>query len=428
MSVEKTDLDLAPGDDVDAFIAGLDADPRLFADTQPILTGNKYAKAFKEVIVPLKVDQASQLLPCLQEQALAMISLGLYAPWAQSRVQARAWSGLQFGRQSFEAVLDPLARWRGRLFGLLVLLLMQAGVAIGRQEDLSSNDRMVAAGLVGFAALCVPVLICAFLSGNTRAVRYAGSPFTFNGSVMRGLQTYAWFGAVLADLAWLQALWLRDAGGFALPVFIGVVLVLLGPLVHWQHHRYRINAIQWGSVGLSYESSPLRYYIAWLASLPGIALAALFVRAALHSLLEDNALVAWVHNQMEWLQGLPMAQLWQVLVVAVLMAFAFGPIWLLYRLLVAPLLEAILAPIVLNQITFAAHHIEFRAGTRAVVQEQLLNTAISIGSLGLLARWCQLRWLRFLAAHTSVNMLGQLDLPQAPKKLGEVRYSPPVAW
>ncbi len=94
----------------------------------------------------------------------------------------------------------------------------------------------------------------------------------------------------------------------------------------------------------------------------------------------------------------------------------------------APLLEAILAPIVLNQITFAAHHIEFRAGTRAVVQEQLLNTAISIGSLGLLARWCQLRWLRFLAAHTSVNMLGQLDLPQAPKKLGEVRYSPPVAW
>jgi uncharacterized membrane protein YjgN (DUF898 family) len=372
-----------------------------FADTVPINTGNPYAKPFKEKFVPLQADRATAPWQCGLDRAIVLISFGLYAPWARSFLLNTTAKTILFSGARFGDRLAPGLRLRGRLVLAGLVLVAQLGVFAGG---------VFGALLIAVSAAALPALVWNIQVTRAWQLYFAGRAFHHVGSLAQAAVSYAWLPAAWCVAAWLQVAWLTDASK-ALPLFFAALLLALAPLAHALHRRYAINAIAWHGAGFSYEAPFWRFYIAWAAALPGIALALAAGFAGWQWFNDQSALVAHLADLRGWLRGHPASLPMTVLAATAAWLAAAGAAWWLYRALIAPILQPFVVNTVANHTAFLANHLHLHWRPADVALHQATNAIAMIATLGIAAGWVHWRWTRFCAAHMSVTVLDHFKLP-----------------
>jgi uncharacterized membrane protein YjgN (DUF898 family) len=402
---------------------------RHFADTQPILTGNQFARPFAEgaarpVIRPLGLAPASPVL-----RAAAPFTLGVTAALANAGRRGRLAAAFEFEGQTAAHALPLAARLKGRALALLMLLAAQLGVGLGAY---GSGGVVFSLGLllIGAAGAGTVWLMLQVLHSNAAGTRLGGQHVHHAGTLVAALRAH---GSVLAGvvlLCWVQILWLGAVPGWKpmwIPTGIALAIWLTTlPIGHAAVHQFRWSGLALGRTGFSVEPGTREYYQVWAMALPAGLIAALIgwqLAAALAPDLSPTGGLRGFSAQMDFALGKPLwFALWSTGTLLVLWPLS----WWLYRSLVAPVLETLSLQALLGTMVVGTHPVHLRASRAELLREAAFCGAITLFSLGLLADWARTRMAQFMLKRIELEVIDgfswdELDPATPVRRVG-------IAW
>ncbi|HET7773755.1 MAG TPA: DUF898 family protein [Burkholderiaceae bacterium] len=381
---------------------------RHFADTQPILTGNQFARPFAEgtakpVIRPLGLAPAAPLL-----RAASLPSLGVTAAMANAARRGQLAAAFEFEGQTAAHVMPLAARIKGRALALVLLLAAQFGVGLGAY---GSGGTVFTIGLLLIAAAAAGSawLMLQALRSNAAATRLGAQHFRHAGTLSAALRAHGSMVAGVVLICWMQILWLAAMPGWKpmwIPTAIALAIWLATlPIGHAAMHQFRWSGLVLGRTGFSAEPGTREYYQVWALSLPAVLIAALIGWQMAGALAPDLSPTGGLRSfsaQMDFALGKPLwFALWSTAALLVLWPLA----WWLYRGLVAPVLETLSLQALLGTMVVGTHPVHLRASRAELLREAAVCGAITLFSLGLLADWSRTRMTQFVLKHLELEVI-----------------------
>jgi uncharacterized membrane protein YjgN (DUF898 family) len=381
---------------------------RHFADTQPILTGNQFARPFTEgaakpVVQSLGLSPTAPIL-----RAASLLTLGATAAMANAERRRRLAAAFQFEGQALAHALPLPARIKGRALALLVLLASQLGVGLAA---FGSGGAVFTLGLllIGAGGVGAVWLMLQALHSNAVATRLGVQHFHHAGAFAAALRAHGSVLACVILLCWTQVLWLGAVPSWKpmwIPTAIALAIwVATLPIGHASMHHFRWSGLALGRTGFSVEPGTREYYQVWAFALPALLIATLLgwqIAAAIAPDLSPTGGLRSFSAQMDYALGKPLwFALWSTAALLALWPLA----WWLYRSLVAPLLETLSLQALLGTMVIGTHPVHLRASRAELLREAALCGAITLVSLGLLADWARTRMSQFVLKRVELEVI-----------------------
>lgn len=280
---------------------------------------------------------------------LSLVTLGIYSAWAKVRLTKYVRASTTLDGVPFTYDADPLAILRGRIVAV---------VALGVWTGLGYGAPVAQMLLLLPFAFVVPWLIVASLRFNARVTSYRNVGFSFHGGY-------------------------GDALGYFVvaPALSVLTLYLLIPWVILRQRSWQADNTAWGDRRLRLQASTAEFYAAYVPLIAAtfLALVAFFVVIGLSAAGGDDG-------------ELPTL---------------FWPVMILVY--VGFIGASLVAHAAITQKTLDGLWIGDRARVRCAMDPpryawiMASNAVATIATVGLLHPWCEVRRLRYLAAHTSVS-------------------------
>lgn len=297
--------------------------------------------------------------------ALTLLTLGIYSAWAKVRRLQYFYRNTALAGNSFDYHGNPLAILKGRVIGVLLLLLYNV-----------LGSFHVGLGLLAFAALLgvAPWLIHRSISFRLHNSSYRGLRFRFSGSLG---------GAYQAFLLW--------------PLLGYVTLGLLMPMAHREIKRYQHGNSHFGDAGFSFDAGAGAFYRIYLKLfglllLMGIGFALMAGgMAALGPLFGSDG------------EPRDKARLFGLIMAGILLFY------LLLFLLIGPWFSARLQNLVWNGTALEGHRFHSSVRARDLFVIYLTNFIGIVLTLGLFKPFADIRLARYRLEHTVLQAQGSLD-------------------
>jgi len=184
---------------------------------------------------------------------LTIVSIGIYSAWAKVRRLQYFDRNTQLAGAVFDFDGDPRAILRGRILALGLLGAYQYAFGFSLTAGILTALALLAA---------LPLAMRSALRFRLRNTRYRGMRFGFLGAATTAYMTY--LPPLLMFLLPAVLLALDPSGktvGFI------AILYLLWPLMHGFMKRYQHANMAFGSLNAVYAVSPLRFYVPYLKSI-----------------------------------------------------------------------------------------------------------------------------------------------------------------
>lgn len=277
---------------------------------------------------------------------LSIITLGIYSAWAKVRNKQYFYGNTEIEGSTFEYTADPVRILIGRLIAVGFFVLYV----------LAENSSLVWA-LIAWGVLMVfmPWAIRQSLRFNARNSRYRNVPFAFTGTVG---------GAFAAFIAW--------------PALGMLTFGLVLPLAIFKQQKYILSNHQFGTSPFHFQATAGDYY-----RMAGVLLG-IFVAG--------------------------------VAVVGILMAMAHGVsmvlgalVWLLLYMSLIALFSVRMANLKFTYTTLGLHGFDPAWAFSSYLKLIVVNTLLTVVTLGIYIPWAKVRTAQYAAAHTSAVVEGNLD-------------------
>ncbi|MFL6657881.1 MAG: YjgN family protein [Massilia sp.] len=310
---------------------------------------------------------------------LSVVTLGIYSAWAKVRRLQYFDRNTHLAGAVFDFDGDPKAIFRGRV--LAVILLAAYHYAFGFS---------VTIGLIVIGTLMVslPFLMRGALRFRMRNTRYRGLRFGFTGAPVGAYLAYV---PPLLIFLLPAALVAVDPSGSA--VALVFLLYLVWPLMHGAMKRYQHGNVQFGSLASHFDIPKRRFYGPYLKSI-GWGMVFMFIVGAVAALV----MAGWIASQ----KGPNPA--------AALMGGLLGiaVTYLLY-LLTGPYLQVRLNNMTWSGTSLPGLRIDSHMQARAYIKLQLVNSLLTVLSLGLYRPFAVVRNYRYRIENVTVTTEGSFE-------------------
>lgn len=310
---------------------------------------------------------------------LSVITLGIYSAWAKVRRLQYFDRNTHLAGAVFDFDGDPKAIFRGRILAVVLL---------GAYQYAFGFSIAVGLAVVLMLLLSLPFLMRGALRFRLRNTRYRGLRFGFTGTPT---DAYAAYLPPLLMFLLPAVLVALDPSGKT--VGLVVLLYLVWPLMHGAMKRYQHKHLQFGSLASSFDVPKARFYgpylkslgIGTLCSIAAVALAvggvALFERA----------------SAMDGKHGFLVGAL-----TAVLMGY-------ITYLLAGPYLQVRIGNLAWSATTLPGVSFSSHMKARAYMKLQLVNSILTLLTLGLYRPFAVVRAYRYRLEHISVTTEGSFE-------------------
>lgn len=306
---------------------------------------------------------------------LSVATVGIYSAWAKVRRLQYFDRNTQLAGAVFDFNGNPAAIFRGRVLAVILL---------GAYQYAFGFSLAVGVAVVLMLLLSLPFLMRGALRFRLRNTRYRGLRFGFSGATMDAYPAY--FPPVLMFL--LPALLVAiDPTGRSL--FLTFGFYLLWPLMHGAMKRYQHQHILYGSMASSFDVPKLRFYVPYLKSI-GITVLALLLAVAI-VMLGFFGFQQMTGGAVDSTYGI-----WAPMIMA--LAFSY-----LAYLMAGPYLQVRIGNLAWSATTFPGVTISSHLKARAYMKLQLVNSILTLLSLGLYRPFAVVRAYRYRLAHISVT-------------------------
>jgi len=309
---------------------------------------------------------------------LTIATIGIYSAWAKVRRLQYFHRNTQLGGAVFDFHGDPVAILKGRILAI--------GLVSGYQYAFGFS-KSVGIGIVCVLVMILPWLMRSALRFRMRNTSYRGLRFNFGGSSGGAYLTF--FPIVL--LFFLPSVLLALDPTYVKFIGYMFLLYLLWPLMNAQIKRYQHGHLEYGSSRAIYfvkNSQFLKpYFFAALIGIAGMFVAgiltamlirggAAFSKSILHTVIEIGAMVIFAY-------------------------FAY--------LLTGPYLQTRIYNIVWNNTRFPNVDIHSDLRAKAYIKLQLVNTILTLLSLGLFRPFAVVRTYEYRLSCMSVKTPREFD-------------------
>lgn len=311
---------------------------------------------------------------------LSVITLGVYSAWAKVRRLQYFDRNTHLAGAVFDFDGKPQAILRGRV--LAVVLLGAYQYAFGFS---------VAIGIAVVVALLLslPFMMRGALRFRLRNTRYRGLRFGFSGSI--GASYPAYFPPLLMFLLPAVLVALDPTRQTVALVFL---LYLAWPLMHGAMKRYQHKHLQYGSLDASFDVPKKRFYIPYLKSI-GMTILAMLLSGLI------IGLGMYLYGLMVP-APLGAAAIWLPLVMTVVFGY-------LAYLMAGPYLQVRIGNLAWSATTFPGVSISSHMKARAYMKLQLVNSILTLLSLGLYRPFAVVRAYRYRVGHITVTTAGGFE-------------------
>ena len=303
---------------------------------------------------------------------LSVVTFGIYFAWAKVRTRRYFYAHTGLAGHSFDYLAQPLAILKGNLV---------VGAGFGAYLLLQQLQPELAYAALGLYALIFPVLAFQTLRIPAHYSAYRGVRFPFLGTLGEAYRSY---------LFW--------------PLAVPLTLGLAYPLVAFKQRRFYAANMAFGGTRNRFTGTSGTFYKIYGSALGIIALGAAGVFGAVFLFPS----IAYAVNS----AGGAQVPIIAVLVFAYLAVIVLGV--LLQQFIYARVGNYTWAHSTLGQVRFTS---TLRA--RDLLSIRLGNLLAILFSFGLLIPWARVRYTRYVLAHLSVTVEGDLDGFLAAKGQGQ---------
>lgn len=310
---------------------------------------------------------------------LSVATLGIYSAWAKVRRLQYFDRNTHLAGAVFDFDGDPKAIFRGRVMAVILL---------GAYQHAFGFSVAVGIAVVLVLLLSLPFLMRGALRFRLRNTRYRGLRFGFTGSVPDAYAAY--LPPLLMFLLPAVLVALDPSGKTVGLVFL---LYLVWPLMHGAMKRYQHKHFQYGSLASGFDVSKSRFYIPYLKSfgmgLLGM-LAAFALTFCLMFLLKE---IGATDDNDGYMTGLIMG----------------GLAGYLTYLLAGPYLQVRIGNLAWSATTLPGVRISSHMKARAYLKLQLVNSILTLLTLGLYRPFAVVRAYRYRLEHITVTTEGSFE-------------------
>lgn len=294
---------------------------------------------------------------------LSIVTLGIYSAWAKVRRLKYFYRSTAVAGASFDYHGEPLAILKGRIIGLVLLVLYNVSFQINP-----------IVGLVCFVLLAavLPWLLLRSLRFKLYNSSYRALRFRFRGSTV---DAYVVF--------------------LVLPIATLLTLYLLAPLWHYQIKRYQHNNSHYGQTAFGFDAPVKSFYKIYLVAL-GIVLACIAVAALAFG-------GAWSGLRKLDTQDPQTRALLGLIPLAI-----FGFL-LLVMLFISPYIAARVQNLVWNNTKLGPHRFASAVSARRLFFITVTNFLAIVATLGLYLPFAAIRLLKYRIECLSLLPAGDLE-------------------
>jgi len=282
---------------------------------------------------------------------LTILTLGIYSAWAKVRNKQYFYGNTSLEGTSFSYHAEPVKILVGRLIAAVFF------VAYILAEQLSL---VASLAMLGIFMVVMPWLICSSLRFNARYSRYRNLAFDFRGRP---------WGAFQAFVLW--------------PMAGALTFGLLFPLAYQRQQRFVVGNHAYGRPQFQFSAGPGSYYQIFLALLGAFLVAGLSVGIL-------SILLGFLVGQQT-------------------LATLIGGLFVLVYLLLFAGFTAATSRLMYNSSSLEGHQFVARWSVFSYARLVLVNTLVTIVTLGLFMPWAKVRLAHYKAEHTSVLVAASLD-------------------
>jgi uncharacterized membrane protein YjgN (DUF898 family) len=310
---------------------------------------------------------------------LSVVTLGIYSAWAKVRRLQYFDRNTQLAGAVFDFDGDPKAIFRGRIL---------AAILLGVYQYAFGFSVAVGIAVVLMLLLSLPFLMRAALRFRLRNTRYRGLRFGFTGSPPDA------YGAYLPPLlmfllpAVLVAL---DPSGKT--VGLVVLLYLVWPLMHGAMKRYQHKHFQYGSLESSFDVAKARFYIPYLKSIGMGVLGVLAAFLVSFVVMFTLKVVGAIDAAYDSMTGV---------IIGVITGY-------ITYLLAGPYLQVRIGNLAWSATTLPGVQISSHMKARAYMKLQLVNSILTLLTLGLYRPFAVVRAYRYRLDNITVTTEGSFE-------------------
>lgn len=310
---------------------------------------------------------------------LSVITLGIYSAWAKVRRIQYFDRNTQLAGAVFDFDGDPKAIFRGRV--LAVILLAAYHYAFGFS---------VAFGITVVVLLLasLPFLMRGALRFRLRNTRYRGLRFGFGGAAA---DAYAAYLPPLLMFLLPAVLVALDPSG----KMVGLVFLfyLVWPLMHGAMKRYQHRHLQYGSLSSSFDVPKLRFYVPYLKAM-GLSLLGMIAALA----ISFGGIMLVEKTGHTGRQNSAFVGIFAGLLVGYVM-----------YLLTGPYLQVRIGNMAWSATALPGMQISSHLKARSYMKLQLVNSILTLLTLGLYRPFAVVRAYRYRLEHITVTTEGSFE-------------------
>jgi uncharacterized membrane protein YjgN (DUF898 family) len=311
---------------------------------------------------------------------LSIATLGIYSAWAKVRRLQYFDRNTELAGAVFDFDGNPMAIFRGRV--VAVVLLAAYHYAFG--FSLAFGITVI---LVLLASL--PFMMRGALRFRLRNTRYRGLRFGFTGAPADAYAAY-----LPPLLMFLLPAVLVALDPTRKSIWIVFVLYLVWPLMHGAMKRYQHKHLQFGSLASSFDVPKLSFYVPYLKSV-GMSLLGMIGATLIMGLGVFALKLGGIQKADHLAIFLPL-----------LMMLIFG---YLFYLLAGPYLQVRIGNLAWSATTLPGVTISSHLKARAYMKLQLVNSVLTLLTLGLYRPFALVRAYRYRIEHISVTTEGSFE-------------------
>jgi uncharacterized membrane protein YjgN (DUF898 family) len=312
---------------------------------------------------------------------LSVITLGIYSAWAKVRRLQYFDRNTELAGAVFDFDGNPIAIFRGRVLAVILL---------GAYQYAFGFSFAVGLAVVLMLLASLPFLMRGALRFRLRNTRYRGLRFAFSGSPAGAYAAY--LPPLLMFLLPAVLVALDPSGKTVLYVFL---LYLVWPLMHGAMKRYQHKHLQYGSLASSFDVNKRRFYIPYLKSI-GIALLAFTAAGVI------CAVGLVVAKSTGWLGRSAVGGVF----FGVVVGLSFGYI---SYLLAGPYLQVRVGNLAWSATTLPGVTISSHLKARSYLKLQLVNSVLTLLTLGLYRPFAVVRAYRYRLEHITITTVGSFE-------------------
>ncbi len=289
---------------------------------------------------------------------LSVVTLGIYSAWAKVRTKNYFYRHTRLDGSAFEYLADPIKILKGRLLvgGFFIAWVVAERFSTGWYVGLS---------LV--FVLMTPAILVLAMRFNTKNSVYRNVRFVFHGTMKA-----SYVANVIAMFASL------------------LTLGLGGPFAQWKIADFVIANVAHGTNRFEFRASIAQFYKVFATSLLCFIPLA-FLSAAIGIALWSD-----------------MSEGSSTTVLIVVGVFGWFAMFYISTIVAAGYINAKLANVILNGISFGAHRLESDQKPAELIWLYLSNAVCVAVSSGLLLPWAMVRLHRYRTSHLRVHAVGDL--------------------